>query len=117
MAVRRERIEVDALLDADEVFLTNSSWHVLPVVRLEQRMAIAGAARFLEHVLRLPVDFFSHRYPGDIAQRLESVEMLSDLLAARIAPAAVGLHRGRVPQRRLHDEDLPQAWRRGDPEG
>ena len=66
------------------------SWlqqHLL--VRLEQRMAIAGAARFLEHVLRLPVDFFSHRYPGDIAQRLESVEMLSDLLAARIAPAEI----------------------------
>ena len=39
--VRRERIEVGAILDADELFLTNSSWHVLPVVKVEQR-AIGG---------------------------------------------------------------------------
>lgn len=39
----RERIEVQALLGADEVFLTNSSWHVLPVVRVEQRTIGAGA--------------------------------------------------------------------------
>ena len=58
--------------------------------RLEQRMAMSGSARFLEHVLRLPVDFFSHRFPGDIVQRLSSLEMLSDLLASKIAPALVG---------------------------
>ena len=60
------------------------------LARLEQRMAMSGSARFLEHVLRLPVDFFSHRFPGDIVQRLSSLEMLSDLLASKIAPALVG---------------------------
>ena len=60
------------------------------LARLEQRMAMSGSARFLEHVLRLPVDFFSHRFPGDIVQRLSSLEMLSDLLASKIAPAVVG---------------------------
>ena len=60
------------------------------LARLEQRMAMSGSARFLEHVLRLPVDFFSHRFPGDIVQRLSSLEMLADLLASKIAPAVVG---------------------------
>jgi branched-subunit amino acid aminotransferase/4-amino-4-deoxychorismate lyase len=41
--VSRERIEVQALLGADEVFLVNSSWHVLPVVRIEQRTIGTGA--------------------------------------------------------------------------
>jgi NHLM bacteriocin system ABC transporter peptidase/ATP-binding protein len=60
------------------------------LARLEQRMTMTGSARFLEHVLRLPVDFFSHRFPGDIVQRLSSLEMLCDLLASKIAPAVVG---------------------------
>jgi NHLM bacteriocin system ABC transporter peptidase/ATP-binding protein len=58
---------------------------------LEQRMSIAWAASFMEHVLRLPAGFFAHRYPGDVAQRLGSIESVADVLASRLAPAAVGL--------------------------
>jgi branched-subunit amino acid aminotransferase/4-amino-4-deoxychorismate lyase len=43
MKVDVRRLEVDDVLGADEVFLTNSSWHVLPVVRVEQRTIGAGA--------------------------------------------------------------------------
>lgn len=58
---------------------------------LEQRMAIAWAASFMEHLLRLPTGFFAHRSPGDVAQRLGSIESMADVLASRLAPAAVGL--------------------------
>ena len=61
------------------------------LAKLEQRLAVTGGASFAAHVLRLPVDFFSHRYPGDIVQRLAAFEMLADVLAAKLAPAAVGL--------------------------
>ena len=61
------------------------------LAKLEQRMAISGAATLMEHVLRLPVDFFTHRYAGDIAQRVSSVEGIADMLASKLAPAAVGL--------------------------
>lgn len=61
------------------------------LARLEQRLAVTGSADFAAHVLRLPVDFFSHRYPGEIVQRLAGFEMLADTLAAKVAPAAVGL--------------------------
>lgn len=36
IAVRRRMLAVADLLDADEVFLTNSSWGVLPVVKVER---------------------------------------------------------------------------------
>ena len=53
--VRRERVEIGAILDADELFLTNSSWLVLPVVRIEQHAVGAGtpgeATRALRAVL------------------------------------------------------------------
>jgi NHLM bacteriocin system ABC transporter peptidase/ATP-binding protein len=60
------------------------------LARLEQRLAVVGAASFASHALRLPVDFFTHRYPGDIVQRLASLESIADTLASKIAPAAVG---------------------------
>ena len=52
MAVRRERIEIDAVLGADEVFLTNSSWHVLPVVHVEQRTIGTGKPGEVASMLR-----------------------------------------------------------------
>jgi branched-chain amino acid aminotransferase len=52
IAIRRERIEIEAVLSADEVFLTNSSWHVLPVVRVEQRTIGTGKPGDVTSMLR-----------------------------------------------------------------
>jgi branched-subunit amino acid aminotransferase/4-amino-4-deoxychorismate lyase len=52
LTVRRERIEIEAVLQADEVFLTNSSWHVLPVVSLEQRTIGKGTPGEVTRTLR-----------------------------------------------------------------
>lgn len=59
--------------------------------KLEQRLAITSGVTLMEHVLRLPVDYFSHRYGGDIVQRIGSVETVVELLATKLAPAVVGL--------------------------
>lgn len=60
MAVERCRLDVDALLAAVEVFLTNSSWQLLPVVRVEQHAVGAGvpgdAARTLRAALLEQID-------------------------------------------------------------
>jgi NHLM bacteriocin system ABC transporter peptidase/ATP-binding protein len=61
------------------------------LAKLEQRLAMTGAARFFDHLLRLPVEFYSHRYTGDIVQRLDAVELLAGTFASKIAPALVGL--------------------------
>ena len=52
IAIRRERVEIEAVLSADEVFLTNSSWHVLPVVRVEQRTIGTGTPGDVTSTLR-----------------------------------------------------------------
>jgi branched-subunit amino acid aminotransferase/4-amino-4-deoxychorismate lyase len=39
----KRMMTIDDLLDADEVFLTNSSWGVLPVVRVEAETIGSGA--------------------------------------------------------------------------
>jgi branched-subunit amino acid aminotransferase/4-amino-4-deoxychorismate lyase len=42
MAVTRRMLSIDDVLGADEAFLTNSSWGVLPVVRVEKEMLGGG---------------------------------------------------------------------------
>lgn len=50
--VQRRMLTVNDLLEADEVFLTNSSWHVLPVSRVEKRTIGNGRAGAMTTDLR-----------------------------------------------------------------
>ena len=42
IAVERAALTIEDVLAADEVFLTNSSWGVMPVVRVERHTVGAG---------------------------------------------------------------------------
>lgn len=48
-----------------------------------------GSARFLRHLLRLPVTFFTQRSPADLVQRLQSNDAVAETLARDLAAAAV----------------------------
>ncbi|MEU7555923.1 NHLP family bacteriocin export ABC transporter peptidase/permease/ATPase subunit [Streptomyces sp. NPDC044571] len=48
-----------------------------------------GSARFLRHLLRLPVSFFSQRNPADLVQRLQSNDAVAETLARDLAAAGV----------------------------
>ncbi|WP_237316922.1 NHLP family bacteriocin export ABC transporter peptidase/permease/ATPase subunit [Streptomyces sp. JJ36] len=48
-----------------------------------------GSARFLRHLLRLPVTFFSQRNPADLVQRLQSNDTVAETLARDLAAAGV----------------------------
>ena len=50
--VERRMLTVTDLLDADEVFLTNSSWHLLPVTQVEKKPIATGQPGPLTHDLR-----------------------------------------------------------------
>ncbi|MEQ8766376.1 MAG: NHLP family bacteriocin export ABC transporter peptidase/permease/ATPase subunit [Planctomycetota bacterium] len=59
-------------------------WMQLRVAtRLQLRLAVTSSARFLWHVLRVPVDFFQQRYAGDIASRVESNDVIAQYLSRR----------------------------------
>jgi NHLM bacteriocin system ABC transporter peptidase/ATP-binding protein len=53
--------------------------------RLETKMALATASRFLWHVLRLPIEFFSQRAAGDIASRVRTNDRVASLLSGDLA--------------------------------
>lgn len=48
-----------------------------------------SSARFLRHLLRLPVTFFSQRSPADLVQRLQSNDTVAETLARDLAAAGV----------------------------
>ncbi|MFD9572798.1 NHLP family bacteriocin export ABC transporter peptidase/permease/ATPase subunit [Streptomyces sp. NPDC059982] len=48
-----------------------------------------GSARFLRHLLRLPVTFFSQRNPADLVQRLQSNDAVAETLARDLTAAGV----------------------------
>ncbi|MFD9614871.1 cysteine peptidase family C39 domain-containing protein, partial [Streptomyces sp. NPDC059083] len=48
-----------------------------------------GSARFLRHLLRLPLAFYTQRNPADLVQRLQSHDAVAETLARDLAAAAV----------------------------
>ncbi|WP_406185907.1 NHLP family bacteriocin export ABC transporter peptidase/permease/ATPase subunit [Streptomyces sp. NBC_01006] len=48
-----------------------------------------GSARFLRHLLRLPVAFYTQRNPADLVQRLQSNDAVAETLARDLAAAGV----------------------------
>jgi NHLM bacteriocin system ABC transporter peptidase/ATP-binding protein len=58
----------------------------LYLAKLQAKMSIGSPSSFMWHVLRLPVDFFSQRFAGDIASRQESNNAIASSLCTKLAP-------------------------------
>lgn len=51
------------------------------LLKLQNRLSIVSAAQFFWRALRVPVDFYSQRFVGDIASRVQSIQRVSQLLS------------------------------------
>ena len=56
------------------------------ISKVEGKLAIVSSASFVWHVLRLPVEFFSQRMAGDVAQRQDSNESIAATLVKDLDP-------------------------------
>ncbi len=54
--------------------------------KIRGKLAIVANASFFWHVIRLPMEFFSQRMAGDIAQRQAANETIAETLISKIAP-------------------------------
>jgi len=52
ISIERRMLSIEDLLEADEVFLTNSSWHLLPVTRVEKKTIGSGEVGAVTQKLR-----------------------------------------------------------------
>jgi len=61
------------------------------LARLETRLALSTASRFIFHVLRLPIEFFTQRYAGDVSMRVMLNEQVARLLSGELAANVLNL--------------------------
>jgi NHLM bacteriocin system ABC transporter peptidase/ATP-binding protein len=59
------------------------------LLKMQTKIAIVTSGKFLWHVLRLPVQFFSQRYAGDISQRMQSNDTVAAFLSGQLASTAI----------------------------
>ncbi|MFJ4920481.1 NHLP family bacteriocin export ABC transporter peptidase/permease/ATPase subunit [Streptomyces sp. NPDC088725] len=96
---------IDSFLMGGQTFLLGTIFPALAVMvvltavltGLQQAHLLRGrvisstltSARFLRHLLKLPVTFFTQRSPADLAHRLQSNEAVAETLARDLTAAAV----------------------------
>ncbi len=61
------------------------------LLRMETKLSLTGSSRFFWHVLHLPVEFFTQRYAGDIAFRVQVNDKVAQLLSGELATAVINL--------------------------
>jgi NHLM bacteriocin system ABC transporter peptidase/ATP-binding protein len=61
------------------------------LARLETRIALSTSGSFLWHVLRLPYEFFVHRYAGEIGARVGLNDHVAVLLSGQLATNLLNL--------------------------
>lgn len=65
--------------------------NVVYMLKIRGKLAIVANSMFMWHVLRLPIEFFSQRNVGDIAERQASNETVAETLIKSLAPIILDL--------------------------
>jgi NHLM bacteriocin system ABC transporter peptidase/ATP-binding protein len=61
------------------------------LLRLETKLALSTSSRFLWHTLKLPVEYFSQRYAGEIGNRVGINDRIAQLLSGDLATTTLNL--------------------------
>lgn len=61
------------------------------LLRFETRLAISSSAKFLTHIISLPVEFFSQRMGGDLVTRIQLNDKVATLLSGTLSVNTLNL--------------------------
>lgn len=69
--------------------LTVLQQHTL--LRIESKLSLTSSARFLLHVLYLPIEFFSQRYAGEVTTRVQLNDRVASLISGDLASSLANI--------------------------
>ncbi len=61
------------------------------LLRLSTKLSVSMSTRFFQHVLRLPITFFSQRYAGHIVNRIQFNDQIAMLLSSQLASTVLAM--------------------------
>lgn len=61
------------------------------LLRLESKVSLATSSRFLAHVLKLPMEFFHQRFPGEIGARVQLNDKVAGLVSRQFATTIISI--------------------------
>ena len=71
--------------------LAASIINTIYVIRTTGKLAVTSNASFMHHIFRVPMEFFSQRMAGDLAQRAVSNDTVASTLVGRLAPVMMNM--------------------------
>lgn len=61
------------------------------LMRFHLKLSLSSSAQFLNHVFKMPVEFFTQRMPGEICERLLANDAVATLISTKLADAVIKL--------------------------
>ena len=61
------------------------------LMRFHTKLSLSSSVKFLDHVFKMPVEFFTQRMPGEICNRIQTNDSVAMLISTKIAGAAINL--------------------------
>ncbi|MDQ2963158.1 MAG: NHLP family bacteriocin export ABC transporter peptidase/permease/ATPase subunit [Pseudomonadota bacterium] len=61
------------------------------LLRMETSLAVASASQLFWHILRLPAEFFTQRYAGEVGSRVAISDRVARMIAAELPSATINL--------------------------